>query len=139
MKNVLFIGLSDKVGCTPLQTGTKSGDLINKIIEKVNSNFYKVNLVNFAPLDENNKLRYPNKEEMDLGYINLAKVINELSPCICVCLGHKVSKYLSNKLNDTINIKHPSYIAVYKRKEIDIYVDESAELINKRLKEDIEL
>ena len=135
MKNVLFIGLSDKVGCTPLQSGTKSGDLIDKIIEKVNSNCYKVNLVNFAPLDENNKLRYPNKQEMDLGYINLEKVIESLQPCICVCLGDKVSKYLSKKSEGFISIKHPSYIAVYKRSTMDKYISESAELIELKLKE----
>jgi hypothetical protein len=134
MKNVLFIGLSDKVERTPLQTGTKSGDLIDKVIEKVNSICYKVNLVNFAPLDDNNNFRYPNKQEMDLGYINLEKVINELEPCICVCLGKKVSKYLSNKLNESINIIHPSHIAVYKREEMDTYVKKSAEIINLRLK-----
>lgn len=133
LKSVLFIGLSNKVGCTPLQSGTKSGDLIDKIIEKVKSNCYKVNLVNFAPLDENNKLRYPNKEEMDLGYMNLEKVINELQPCICVCLGDKVCKYLSKKLEVFISIKHPSYIAVYKRKEIDTYINETADFINEIL------
>lgn len=130
MKTVLFIGLSDKVGCTPLQSNTKSGIIIDKIIINLNHSCYKINLVNFAPLDENSKLRYPNKEEMDKGYNNLKEYINYLNPDLCVLLGNKVTKYLSNKIDNFVSIKHPSYISVYKSKYIENYIKESIELIN---------
>lgn len=130
MKKVLFIGLSDKIGCTPLQSDTKSGIIIDMIIAKLNAQCYKINLANFTPLDEKGKLRYPNKEEMDKGYENLIKSIDFLKPDVCVLLGDKVTKYLSGKLNNFVSIKHPSYIAVYKRKNIEDYVHDSVNLIN---------
>jgi Uracil-DNA glycosylase len=129
INKVLFVGLSDKIGCTPLQSGTISGDLIDKIIVGINAECHKANLVNFAPLDEKGKLRYPTKSEMDIGYEYLQELIREVNPDICILLGDKVSKYLSNKLN-SISIKHPSYIAVYKRKYIDEYIDGSINTIN---------
>ena len=129
INKVLFIGLSNKIGCTPLQSGTISGDLIDKIIIGINAECYKANLVNFAPLDEKGKLRYPTKSEMNIGYKYLQEFIKEIKPDICILLGCKVSKYLSNKVN-SISIKHPSYIAVYKRKYIDEYIDGSINTIN---------
>lgn len=51
MKKIIFIGLSDKIGCIPLQSDTKSGMLIDKIIKNINAKSYKINLVNFPPVD----------------------------------------------------------------------------------------
>lgn len=133
IKKVLFVGLSDKVGCTPLQSGTISGDLIDRIIVGINGECHKINLVNFAPLDEKGKLRYPTKLEMDIGYRYLQEFIKELNPTICILLGNKVSKYLSTKVN-SLSIKHPSYIAVYKRKYIDEYIKDSINLINSSIR-----
>lgn len=130
MKKVLFIGLSDKVGCTPLQSGTTTGDIVDQMIEKINADCFKINLVDFAPLDENNKLRYPNKEEMDKGYEHLKLYIEDLKPVVCVLLGDKVTKYLKNKITNYISIKHPSYIAVYQNKSVDEYINISVQSIN---------
>lgn len=116
----------------PLQSGTISGNLIDKIIIGIHAECYKANLVNFAPLDEKGKLRYPTKSEMDIGYEHLQNFIKELNPDICILLGDKVSKYLSNKVN-SISIKHPSYIAVYKRKHIDEYINGSINTINSQI------
>lgn len=132
MKKVLFIGISDKPGCSPLQSGTKSGDLIDRIIMGLDVECYKSNLVNFPPVDEKGKLRYPTKSEMDLGYKNLQRCIVEINPDVCIFLGDKVTKYLSDKING-ISIKHPSYIAVYKRKYESEYIDEAISLIKLNL------
>jgi len=129
IKKILFVGLSDKVGCMPLQSGTISGDLVDRIIAGINGECHKINLVNFAPLDENGKLRYPTKSEMDIGYRHLQELIKELNPDICVLLGNKVSKYLSNKVT-SLSIQHPSYISVYRRKSIDEYINDSINLVN---------
>lgn len=133
MKKILFIGLSNKEGCEPLESGTKSGDLIDNIINKLNEDCYKINLVNFAPLDDKGKLRYPNKSEMDKGYKNLKVFIENLNPDLCVFLGNIVNKYLSNKITNYIKIKHPSYMAVYKRKYTTNYIDDTVNLIQKQL------
>lgn len=133
MKRILFIGLSDKKGVLPLQSGTKSGDIIDKIIKDLNEDCYKINLVNFVPLDDNNKLRYPNKVEMDKGYENLKEIINQIKPDLCVLLGNIVIKYLSPKLHNFIGIIHPSYIFVYKRKYIDSYINETVLQIKNKL------
>lgn len=133
MRKVLFIGLSDKVGCTPLQSDTRSGQLIDRMIENLNADCHKINLVNFAPLDEKGKLRYPNRKEMDKGYKNLITVLESVEPDICVLLGEKVSKYLSDKIIGFVSIQHPSYISVFKHTNIDDYVYNSVKLINLNL------
>lgn len=130
MTKIFFIGLSNKIGTEPLASDTLSGSLIDKIIEKLDSDCIKVNLVNFAPIDDCGKLRYPDKNEMDIGYLSLKLTLEDNNPYIAVCLGNKVSGYLVDKVNNIISIKHPSYIAVYKRKEIDSYIENTVEIIN---------
>lgn len=101
------------------------------IIEKLpDIEFVKRNIVSYAPLDKNGKLRYPNKEELYDGNNSLVKIINEFD---CVVLFGKV---VQNTINNDrrfihtkkIFAKHPSYIWVYKRKLIDEYVNQ---IVNK--------
>lgn len=129
IKKVLFIGISNKPGCTPLQSGTKSGNMIDQIISRLDAKCYKTNLVNSPPLDEKGKLRYPTQSEMDDGYKDLQELIKTINPDVCVLLGEKTSKYLADKLV-SISIKHPSYIAVYKRKYQEEYVKDSVKNIS---------
>jgi len=146
--DILWVGLSaKKVDCIetsiPLSNDTNSGKIIESIEKEFNNlYFYKTNLVKCLPLDEKNKLRYPEKEEMEACFENLIYEIKTLKPKIVFLLGNKVAnfviknlnnkKFLSsipNSLKETINnitfetVYHPSYIYVYKRKEKDIYIE----------------
>ena len=49
-------------------------------LRKGNPTTYKTNLVKCLPLTEEQKLRYPNKKEIDSCYEHLAEEIQELSP-----------------------------------------------------------
>jgi uracil-DNA glycosylase len=139
MKTVLFIGLTDKIGLEPLDSSTNSGKLIDLMIAKLEYNCHKINLVNFAPIDSNGKLRYPDKSELDKGFCDLKKTIESLRPDLCVLLGNKVSDFLSDKqIGNSLKIKHPSYIYVYRRKYIADYVEESVQLILSKAQNDIE-
>lgn len=97
------------------------------IIEKLpDITFVKRNIVPYAPLDKNGKLRYPNKKELIDGNNSLVNIIDEFD---CVVLFGKVVQNTVN--NDCrfihmkkICAKHPSYIWVYKRKLIDEYVNQ---------------
>lgn len=131
--NIILIGLSDKINHAPLDSATKSGALIDKIIDKLEYKCVKLNLVNYAPIDDNGKLRYPNKDEIINGYKKIKFIINQNQPCIVVCLGRIVADFLDTKLDNIIKIKHPSYISVYKKQFTNQYILESVEAINKMI------
>lgn len=96
---------------------------------------YKTNLVKWVPLDENRKIRYPNKIEKNDWIDILIREINLFKPRFVFLFWKQVSDFVLKKLNpikiseneyrywETIFVlsEHPSYIAVYKRKQIDNY------------------
>ena len=154
---VFWVGLSAKKKKSnkeiPLSPETNTGMVIQRIEEVCGEvTTYKTNLVKCLPLTEEQKLRYPNKKEIDSCYEHLAEEIQELSPKIVFLLGGKVSsavekhlkinfekwdefKYHYKKINGVyyVPIHHPSYIYVYKRKKIEQYVDSIEKLVNSLL------
>lgn len=154
---IFWVGLSAKKVNSdeeiPLSPKTNTGMLIQKVEELLNEvPSYKTNLVKCVPLDEEQKLRYPNKEEINSCFYNLQKEIDELCPKIVFLLGEKVYSSVEKHFNikfdkwDEFNysykeykgiyyvpIQHPSYIFIYKRKKVDVYVRSINELINKLL------
>lgn len=123
MYKIAIVGISNKPDCSPLDDSTNTGKIINRIIDHFPEvEFYKTNLVNFAPLNELGELRYPTKQEVK---DNMPNLLNNIKDCnVIVCLGNKVTNYLTGKINNMISIKHPSYIWIYKRKDLDNYVNE---------------
>lgn len=153
---VLWVGLSAKTVTSedevPLAKSTNSGAIIHRIEETLNGvETYKTNLVKCVPLDDQKKLRYPNKQEIDDCFCNLEEEISELMPKVVFLLGEKVYSSVAKRLKlsferfDGFNyqcverdgiyyvpIHHPSYIHVYKRKHVDTYI-QSIHNITERL------
>ncbi|MGF0094275.1 uracil-DNA glycosylase family protein [Lachnospiraceae bacterium SGI.066] len=154
---IFWVGLSAKKieddNEIPLSPRTNSGRLIEEIEKECKGiSTYKTNLVKCLPLTEQKKLRYPNQKEIDTCFEHLEDEIQELSPKIVFLLGEKVylavEKHLKielKKWNDFqfyfkeyngvyyVPIHHPSYIYVYKRKQIDEYIKGIKNVINKLL------
>ncbi len=154
---VFWVGLSaKKATCEsekPLSPTTNSGKLICNIEERCAEVLtYKTNLVKCVPLDDQEKLRYPNKKEIDICFPNLKEEISELKPRIVFLLGDKVTKAVSKHFKLTfeswdgfdykytvyneiffIPIHHPSYVHVYKRKQMDDYIFNVKNLITELL------
>lgn len=154
---IFWVGLSAKKVKseieTPLSPETNTGMIIQKIEETCKETItYKTNLVKCLPLTEQQKLRYPNRKEIDCCFEHLLNEINTMSPKIVFLLGEKVyssvEKHLKVKfekwdgynfyykeLDGTyyVPIYHPSYIYVYKRKKIDEYILGVEKVINKLL------
>ena len=101
------------------------------------------------PLDEHQKLRYPNNQEIAACFPNLEKEIQTLTPKIVFLLGTQVTAavsqqfklafkgwegfnygYLQYKKVYYIPIHHPSYIWVYKRKQVEEYLCSLEKLIS---------
>lgn len=142
---VFWVGLSAKMAMSeyeiPLSPETNTGKVIQSIEETLEEvNTYRTNLVKCVPLNEQRKLRYPSKKEMDCCFENLQKEISMLSPKIVFLLGEKVTssveKHLGIKFEEWdefnyqsrehkgtyyVPVHHPSYIYVYKRKMIEQY------------------
>lgn len=154
---VIWVGLSAKMKESsdeiPLSPTTNTGMIIKKVEDLcTNVTTYKTNLVKCLPLTEEKKLRYPNKKEIDCCFENLISEIEKMNPKIVFLLGEKVYSSVGKKLNLKfekwsdfeyhytefnktyfIPIHHPSYVYVYKRKQIDDYVEAIEKIINEML------
>lgn len=154
---VFWVGLSAKLSLSenekPLAPTTNSGSILCEIEERcTNVSTYRTNIVKCAPIDESGKLRYPNKKEIGVCLPHIEDEIKELSPRIVFLLGNKVTEAVSKQYS--INFKkwcafdytfvkheniyfvpvhHPSYIYVYKRKQIPDYIHSIANIIERLL------
>ncbi|MDD3740587.1 MAG: uracil-DNA glycosylase family protein [Bacteroidales bacterium] len=146
--SVFWVGLSSVLisadeAMQPLSPNTRTGSLIKKIedtfVEDVS--FYKTNIVKCVPLQDE-KIRYPKRHEMEKCYPNFVDEITRLKPKVVFLLGKQVASFVLNKfairtysLSESFDyctyksqgftfvpVHHPSYILVYKRKFIDLYV-----------------
>lgn len=154
---VFWVGLSAKLSTCkderPLSPTTNSGSILCKVEEKcTNVLTYRTNIVKCAPLDEKGKLRYPNKKEINLCLPHIDDEIRALSPKIIFLLGNKVAEAISKQYSITfkkwdnfdyvfvkyknlyfVPIHHPSYIYVYKRKQISEYISSIENIVNQLL------
>ncbi len=145
--DVMWVGLSavkvdDVKKDIPLSSKTNSGKLIKSIEDTAgNIQFYKTNLVKCLPLNEN-KIRYPNHNEMSVCYDNIVSEIMLLQPKIIFLLGKKVYEFFAKKEHINVSglnidfdyeelsmfgttvvpIHHPSYILIYKRGLVERYI-----------------
>ena len=142
--DIMFLGISAKMKETedeiPLSENTNSGKLIKMIEERLleeNSNIscYRSNMVKCVPLDKEGKIRYPDSLEIGNCIDNLVYELSIVKPKVVILLGRLVEKHLKKKIIElgynTITIHHPSYIYVYRKKEIEKYVEESSKNILK--------
>ena len=142
--DIMFLGISakmkEKEDEMPLSENTNSGKLIKKIEERLveenhNISCYRSNMVKCVPLNEDGKIRYPDNLEIENCIENLEYELNIVKPKLVVFLGRLVEKYLKKKIIElgynVITIYHPSYIYMYRKKEIEKYVEESSKNILK--------
>ena len=142
--DIMFLGISAKIkekeDEMPLSENTNSGKLIKMIEERLleeNNNLlcYRSNMVKCVPLNEKGKIRYPDNLEIENCIENLEYELNIVNPKVVVFLGRLVEKHLKKKIMElgynTITIYHPSYIYVYRKKEIEKYVEDSSKNILK--------
>ncbi len=106
---IVFVGLTNKVGKQPLDESTATGKVISEIIDGLGKDFefHKINLVQYAPVDDDGKLRYPNKQELSEGVVSFNDWVLEHNPNIIVLLGGIVSKAV--KTDNAITVQHPAY------------------------------
>ena len=144
---VYFVGLSAKPNCEHLSLETRTGHIIEQIVHGLPSiEAVKTNLVKIPPIDQEGNLRYPNPNEMKLGWNELQDEMHQRLPDLLVTLGQQVSfflrlkmgvqpakpqlpsdfsyeSYLSQSQDNILSIHHPSFVYVYRRKDIENYVE----------------
>jgi DNA polymerase len=145
MSNVIvaWVGISQKPDTSDLSEYTNTGKIIKEIEEKTPHLYhYKTNLVSFAPMNGNGKLRYPSQKEIDASFDDLMERISSNDSKIIFLLGGIVveafernAKVKLKKWNGfnyyatgyknfvVVPVHHPSYISVYKRKHRLEYID----------------
>ncbi|QQS59154.1 hypothetical protein IPN35_06255 [Candidatus Peregrinibacteria bacterium] len=160
--DIFWLGISAKLydgdAQSPLSSQTLTGSIIQRIENSLPQlNFYSTNLVKCPPLNEKGKLRKPNTDEIDACLNNFIIERDTLKPRIIFLLGKLVAKKVLNVIQENCDIKldnifqyhfaihdktiyvpihHPSYIGVYKRKDVESYISSIQELIIKRLEEE---
>jgi DNA polymerase len=137
---VVFSNDQEKLPLSPL---TASGKLIQSIEQDYTDRlqFYKTNLVKCAPVKDD-KIRYPLQHEMEKCYPNFEWELEHLKPKTVFLLGKQVATFIFKKLGvpepkfsenlaydailidgtTYVPIHHPSYILVYKRKNLESYI-----------------
>jgi len=154
--DVMWVGLSavrvdNVMTARPLSSDTRSGGLVEEIESRLpNLSFYRTNLVKCLP-ELNGKIRYPTIAEMKSCMPNLASEIKVLSPKIVLLLGKKVAEQILKQkgcdnftfdeeynydeylIDETIYVPvhHPSFILVYKRRNIESYIGQISKIIVK--------
>jgi ribosomal protein L32 len=124
---IVFVGLSNKMGKEPLDQSTATGKIIARIADRLNAEYYKINLVQFVPVDENGKLRNPTKREIIAGSLNVRKFVDDVKPDRVVLLGKTVFENL--QFDNGFKMYHPGYVV---RNGITInYIDETVKKLTK--------
>lgn len=153
--DVFWVGLSavqfnDCDAKTPLSAQTRSGGLIHIAEQRIGLayTFYKTNIVKCLPLN-GGKIRYPLEHEMSKCYPNLVDEMSKLVPSVTFLLGRQVSSFVLKQFGITkfqlaedfkfetyflggtyyVPVQHPSYVLVYRRKYIDMYIAGLTDLI----------
>lgn len=159
---VMWVGLSAKIVYNdneiPLAATTNTGRIIyevERLCPQIVS--YKTNLVKCAPVNKDGKLRYPNNNEISLCINHLNTELETFHPQIVFLLGDKVAKAVCAHLSISyrkwsgftyfpteyqggfyVPVQHPSYIYVYKQKQIGEYVDSLTKMIFAHIKKEEE-
>lgn len=153
--DVFWLGISSKIGISaPLDKTTLSGSLVADVEAQMpDVDFYSTNLVKCAPLNSAGKLRYPSSAEVHACSANFTTELEALDPRIVFLLGGIVAKKVLGNLGikpegldsefkyktfeyegiTYVPIHHPSYIARFKRGEIQDYKDAAIRLIKEVL------
>lgn len=139
--SVIFVGLSHKYG--------KNWEVLEAFCETTNSwkviqqleegcgwiSIHKTNLVKWVPL-KNGKIRYPNAEEKKEWLNALLEEISIINPSVVYLFWKQVSDFVIKnikleKISDVeyrfwevtfLLAHHPSYIYLYKRRDIESYI-----------------
>ena len=122
MAKIIFVGVHNKPGMQPLDSKTKSGKLIDRIIEKLDIVCYKTNLFDCDYLPEKSQLPI-----LSFDWIERVKIVDG---DIIVLLGATVHKYfppLPPEFNP-IKVHHPA--SKRSHAAMEEYVNEVFELIN---------
>ena len=139
---VIFVGISNKSDAMgemqPLDKTTPTGKIIHQIEYLLGRDCIKTNLVQFTPVDDHGKIRYPNQDEINTGLVECLALIHSHSPCVVFLLGKLVQKAFfdnlkTKKLTDSlyqleeniylIPVYHPSYIHTYRRTQTNNYIN----------------
>lgn len=140
---IFLVWLSHKLGknwsvLEAFDSSTVSWKLINNAIKTFNNpdKIFKTNLVKWVPVDGNWKLRYPNQKEKEAWLKLLIADMQIFQPRTVILFWRQVADFALDKLKSIfwesvqiVSMEHPSYIATYKKKEVENYEMKIKEII----------
>lgn len=116
---VIFVGLHNKPGMKPLDVRTKSGKLIDRIVQPLTHRCIPVRLTNLFDVDY-----YPKEEEMDKLIFEWVERIELSKHDIVVLLGQTVHDYFPKlPIKNLLKIAHPA--SKRSHEEMDEYVEKT--------------
>lgn len=120
---IFFVGIHNKPGKKPLDGSTKTGKIVDKIIEQLSFECEKTNLYDLDYLPEHS-------EERQQLAVEWFYRINIQKKDVVILLGKDVQKNFINNLNGIclIKINHPS--SLFGKIKTENYIKEAVKLIN---------
>ncbi len=118
---IIFVGVHNKEGMTPLDSMSKSGKLIDRIINELPYNCIKTNLYD--------RLEMPIRKDKYVCAGNWYDQIHPQHNDVLVLLGNEVQNNVPDNFSNEIRIKHPSII--WSNKNKDEYVISAVAKIKK--------
>jgi len=140
--NVFWIGISaqrDEEGAPlpPLATVTPSGRIVDEIIHRCREHRHtKLNAVDKVLVDELGKLRNPTRKELEEGLRSITNTMQQSTSALFIFLGGLIRGHLSTRVLNrafqeyvvydlfetrTLFVQHPSYVRVYKYRNLEDY------------------
>lgn len=125
---VIFVGIHHKQGMRPLDSRTKTGKIVDRIITGIDDpemEFIKTNMFDAYEIPVTAK----EKASHILNWKRKYEPV--MQPNIILALGYEVKRYLVvGQVFSAIRITHPA--ALFGTKAVDEYVSETIELIKQR-------
>ncbi len=105
LKTILWLGISlQKNSSVAFDKELLSGRVLQTVLDDLpDFEHHFDNLVDFAPLDANGKIRYPSAAEILEGKDALIKRLEIINPLVIVALGGLVTKNLAKILEADLN------------------------------------
>jgi hypothetical protein len=132
---VIFVGMHNKPGKLPLDSTTKSGKIIDSIIEKIEATCIKTNLCDIDYFPKDKKTIYA----CSLEWVSKQKPSDDT---IIVLLGGWVQKNLKfgGYIQEDLSLKKPNFIKIahpasifFGKESKDKYINNAVEIIKKHI------
>lgn len=121
---VIFVGVHNKTGLSPLCSTTKSGKLIDRIISSIECECVKTNLYNIEVLPPTKKAKFKMAQDWHF------RILPSYDDIIVLLGGEVFKNFIEDEENTPIVLHHPA--SVWSNEKKNKYVESAVEKITQK-------